>query len=376
MNKVSLEQELLGITKKQQKNEAFINATMKIIKQRQVKGTFDQALRTTGTTNKESFIMKLKRLPRFALIGLTVIGLVSATGTAYGAYRLWTSPSASVNGSVVKLEDCRQAGDSNIMYVDAKSGKSPEQIAQILKAHCEISNIQQWAIHDLQTQPGDTMFPYTVTAIHGDAVTVAGDKNDIRTLSIGKATTFIADGESIPAGNLKVGDGIAYIAPDGSGRVKAVVKLNLPLDYYRTAYQSLVITENECAGNPGELCRQGGGITGVRVDVSGEMASLRFTDDWEAKMIEGKVLEYTDDNVTLKSSSGATYRVSTPHGLISRFSADLSRNAGLTIMPGDTLNVEYRQPKGADKRVVAGNEFEQMTLVVTGDVKTGSLQKY
>jgi hypothetical protein len=218
------------------------------------------------------------------------------------------------------------------------------------------------------------VLPYTITTIRGNSVKVAY-QGGMRTLALTPATVYISDGSYSSRTAFHIGDTIAYVATANNGPIKALVKLAASATYYSTPMQNQIILHEPCVGNPGEICSNGGGVSELDVHPYGERgANPGAKGDW--KTIEGTLVSYNDSAIVLKSSSGALYTIKITENLVAEFNAQHNEAYnGLTIATDDTLEAIYRQPANTTHEVAA-DELEDVTLLVTGNVKTGVIQKY
>jgi hypothetical protein len=365
-------------------NKTFISQTLAAVQKASATETFERAIRTTNATKKERFIMRLKHIPRSTSIGLATAAVLLCSGTAFAAYQLWLSPSARVQSiqhtvkgeqALLKLKGCYQLGASATITINPQSGLNAKQGADVIQAYCETNAVQQWAMNALHVETSEILLPYTITAMHGSTVDVAY-QGDTRTMTLTPTTLYVSGGLYVSHSALKVGDSVAYVATANNAPAKAVIKLDLDSSYYSTAMQRAIILHEPCAGNPGDLCSSGAGISGIELRSYGEAgANPDATGDW--KTIEGKLVSYSDATITLEASSRATYTVNTTGNLIDGFNAQPNSNYGdISIATGDTLQISYRQSASAEAHTIASDELENVTLLVTGNLKIGAIQKY
>lgn len=364
-------------------NSAFVETTMQAIRKKQVSETFASVLRRTNATKKERFIMKLKHLPKAAIMGLAVAGVLVVSGSAFAAYQLWLSPSASLEGAkqnqygrteaLVKLQHCAQLSISRDISAEIKphSGLSPEDAAKVLQAYCEINAMQNWAITGLQVHPSAVMFPYTIDQMSGAALKVSAG-NDARNLPLSRSTRYIVGGGYADRGQFHPGDSIAYVA-NGASATLAVIKLSLPATYYTNEKQNAIATREACPGNPQDSCLAAGGITIFPRNTEG-MANTQASG--KHLQIQGKLVGHTGATFTLKSSSGASYTIAASSDAIQEFNTRYAQNySGTTVELGDTLNVMYAQPSGADPHKVTADQINSIDLLAEVS-KTGLINKY
>jgi hypothetical protein len=382
--KVTMEQKLIDSRPESAVgNEIFISRTLAAVRGTSANETFERVMRTTNATKKERFIMKVKQLKHIP-VGLAAALVLLTSGTAFAAYQLWLSPSSQVRTiehtakgerALLQLKNCSQLGTNATISIAPHSGLSVAQGADAIQAYCETNAVQQWALSALHVESSSILLPYTITSINGSTMKVAY-QGDMRTLKLAPTTVYVSGGSYSSRAQLQVGNSIAYVSTGNTTPVKAVVELGLNATYYGTAMRNNIILHEPCMGNPGELCSNGGGVSAIDLYSYGEVgANPSAKGDW--KMIEGTLVAYSSTSMVLKGSSDALYTVNTTENLISEFNTQYNHTYnGLTVAVGDTLQVTYRQPASMNGHLITSGEFENASLLVTGNVKTDAIQKY
>ena len=100
--------------------------------------------------------MKLKHLPKFAIIAIALGALLVCSTGVYAAYKLlWPKPHADVSEMTTSVSGrdevsipFSQCGDTTMAqrYELKKNATiTPEQIADVVQAQCELQAITSWA---------------------------------------------------------------------------------------------------------------------------------------------------------------------------------------------------------------------------------------
>ena len=341
-------------------------------------------IRSMDVTKKETFMTKLKHLPKLAIVAIVLGALLVISGTAYATYQLfWAKPSVhleqlttSTSGREEAVLSTKECGPLTAQHYELKKGATitADQIPAIVQAQCELKSIGDWAqstYQDVSTpQPTDGS-PYDETfarvsmathlqAIQKDSVTFAAiDKYAMpaQSFSTSAGVKYIVDGKEASASDIHTGDVVAYVVTsklhltqtkDGSysgggmpaQTLVAVVKLSMPFeDYDQLAWQSLS-ERSPCPGNPDENCVAGGASIDLYMG-----GSSKLPEGTTMKEIQGVVTAFDGRTVSIKSSSGTVYRVTTPTDVITDYNINKAAKYydNQKVVIGSSIDVNYNE---------------------------------
>lgn len=164
-------------------NAKFVAQTMQAVRRQAVRETFEGVLRTTNVTKKEHLYMKLKHLPKFAVVGLAILGITLTGGAAYAAYK-WLAPEVTVLNETKQNDDNKREYTVNIENCGVTVGGTPisdgeqrfevvkdstltqEQVKKVLQDTCAYQQLIEFSNdHWRQTEygsikKGDTVITY------------------------------------------------------------------------------------------------------------------------------------------------------------------------------------------------------------------------
>lgn len=392
-------------------NTDFTDTVMRNIHQPDI---LSSVVRKISVNKKETLIMKLKHLPRIAIVAIALGALVVVSSGAYAAYQLfWAKPAVhvlenktSVSGReevVLSTEGC---DTMKAKRYELKKGATigADRVSAVVQAQCELQAIQNWAqqtyadakLPNLDTlQPNDTPVKETTVSVsmathlqskQSDSLTFASiDKYGFpqTTLRTDKNVKYIVNGKNASLDDIKEGDAVAYVftrvhfmTRNQNGSIDtdntpnqvlvAVVKLSMPFDDYdQFAWQSL--SEREaCYGNPNEDCVTGG----ASIDLYIGGSSTKVSDTTLMKEIQGTVVALKGNETLIKSSSGAVYTVTTPTDVISNYNttkaAQYYNNQKVEL--GSSIIVKYVEEATAHATDISADYmYFQIELVSKGD---------
>ncbi|HVI69398.1 MAG TPA: hypothetical protein VM581_02975 [Magnetospirillaceae bacterium] len=343
---------------------------------------------------------RLWHLPKFALAIVVVVVLAIASGTAYATYILWPKPAVHINNvqqnqfgrqeAVIDFEHCHVGKDTSY---ELKMGVNlpPEELTKILEARCERAQIDTWVDRTLMTHGDFTKVHVipggvgTITHIDEHTMTIESpNAPDLpATHTIPTDIQFIIDGSKVDRMQFKVGDPAVYVLRNTyeterggtllNTELVAVVKLNLPLDYY-TYKQSLITERKPCYGNPDDSCRMGSAVP-----LYPRGAPLKQLDpDNQLFEIEGKLLTHHGAVFTIQGTSGKIYTVTAPYDVITDHNANYSATYdNIKVAVGDVLKVDYLQHTDADHTAISSRDLSDIVIVIDLlEGKDGPLYKY
>jgi len=371
-------------------NTIFTDAVMSSIKTSEI---LSSQVRKTSVNKKETLFMKLRHLPKFAIVAIAIGVLALLSGTAYATYQLlWQKPEASVSKPTTS-----QSGRKEVSLLFSQCGTTytPEryelkrdatitadQIEKVVKAQCELQAINEWAETTYGGKSSDGSYKIDsksqamrhpgvsaaarIGSINKSSITFSGQNKyntQDTTLDIPKDIRYIANGTDVTSTQFKPGDTVVYVTKQGTRQTPkedcvtdacreygeyfttqaliAVIKLDRPFDDYdQSAWQSL--TElSVCEGNKEDLCL--GGYSGS-IDLYMNTMSQDFEKKIITKEIQGVITELNGKSLKIKSSSGSIYTVTTPSDVISSFNNNKSTDYNnQNIKIGSTLSIRYNE---------------------------------
>jgi hypothetical protein len=370
---------------------------------------------TSDTTKRQAnrLITLLRRNPALALLAVAVVFLL-ISGTVYAVSYLWPKlyprvsvPEQTSSGrTAVIVTDCDKADTYKKYELKAGAPISNDKLSDAVKAQCELTTVSDWSStayphQNSNSQPDNrpgsvikrvTTMPaaFAVKLIRKttDRLTVADSGSLLeRDIVVTSETKVVIDGKYAQLQQLQAGDSLTYVLqstitaknqPDctntdchadivsSTDKTLVIIKLKYDFDVYRAVpYLSELPM---CAGNLSDECP-----AASSVDV---YQRLDATSGRNAAEIAGKVTTYSDQAITLSTTSGREVTVHTPWNLISRYNA--SRPSGeSSIGIGDTLSVTYGQADGtANDTEIPVERVAWVRLLMESNGKAGPYHKY
>lgn len=355
-----------------QSTTKFTDAVMTKINKPEI---FSAAIRNMDVTTKETFIMKLRHLPKFALIAIIVGSLLLLTGTTYAVVKTISELSnVKVDKSStnefgreqlkVAFNGCKTYETQDTTYeLKKSSGLSADDGAKALQAACEIGIAEKWIIDNLFS-PGSAP-PYLRDT--ADTITTIGDKTV--TLKTAGEREFSSDARVVMDGKpalrteLKVGDTVIYYPDDvatsrtqkeHSSKDIVLFKLSLEPKYYSLNIQSYVNPRGACMSNSERQCLKSNGINQTTLIVTRGGARQSTQETRHTKQLQGKVVDFGGEIIKLDVGGGVIYTVRTARDVVAEYNqttvyglASLdtiyakSDPDTLKINIGDSLDVYY-----------------------------------
>ncbi|HEY8886245.1 MAG TPA: hypothetical protein VIM31_01960 [Candidatus Microsaccharimonas sp.] len=368
-------------------NTIFTEKVMTAVRSSEI---LSSQIRKTSVNKKETLFMKLRHLPKFAIVAIAIGALLVISGSAYAAYQLlWpkphievSQPTTSTSGRqevAISLAQC--GSDALASHYELKSNATItiDEVPMVLKAHCELGAIGNWAN---TTFPNDgpgmgsgssttehnstnitTSMATHIKAKDVQSITFEGltkyNQTDA-TLTVTPTTRYIADGHDVPADQLRQGDAVVYISsnvvhftPKGnctqtscsmsggttSTALVAIVKLDLPFQYYdQFAWQSLSEVA-VCNGNPADVCTAG---YGGAIDLYNGNAVFTDKSD-QMKEIQGVVTQLNGTSTVIRSSSGTLFTIVTASDVVTTYNTQKAAQYynNQLVKVGSTLFARY-----------------------------------
>jgi hypothetical protein len=409
--------------KKYASNHVF---TDKVMNSLQSSAIFTQQIRSMNVNKKETFIMKLKHLPKLAIVAIAIAALAVTGGTTYALYKvLWERPSVSVNESttnqfgrtqvIASFENCANQSNETTYEIKRGSTLDPSEIGKILQARCEIEVLREWSganempkgpdpsIREAEGTSSATsvmLSPGASKVVRLDATTLAldGDKNSTpeKPLTLSPETEFIVSNHQVEMDAIQKGDTVLYVKDhsyefvtkktdtgyDTSTRntgdvISHVIKVELPAEYYASEKQSQIAERKPCMNNTQDSCLQTSAIV-LYEDYSGSLKGFNDPNNAikEYRDIQGIITEHNGATVKIKSSSGRIFTITTPTDIITEYNQNRGVNRGITIAPGDLLMMHYIVNKTDDGLSPEGLEINSVYLALDKIQKGDPDQKY
>ena len=382
-------------------------------------------VRKMNVNKKETFIMKLHHLPKLAVLVIAIGSLVILSGVAYASYQLlWPKPEVHTSGPTTSASGRQAVAISLAQCGGSKLGSRYElkknatitvdEIPMVVKAQCELGAIDTWAratFPNNDTQPPKGLadgMPYDRVTLSTSMATHIKSRSDSSmtfagltkynqpdtTLSIAPETQFIADGHAVLANAITANDPIAYVTsssihfqPNGecnnqqcnmsgnptSSKLVAVVKLSQPFQYYdQLAWQSLTEIV-ACEGNPHETC-----LTGYAGAIDLYQAFENTDPGARMKEVQGFVTSIDGPSVTIKSSSGSLFTITTPTDVISSYNKNKASQYynNQTVRVGSGLDIRYMESPDQHSKSINGKSIISMQLQIEVISKASPVTAY
>ncbi len=388
------------------RNTEFTDKVMSSIKSHEI---FSAHVRNMSVNKKETLFMKFRHLPKFAIIAIALGALLLVSGGAYAAYQLlWqkpevhvSEPTTSVSGReevVISLAQCGDGAGLGSRYELKKNATiRAEDVPKVLEARCELAAINTWAqkaflpegyrapFHN--DREYDALEVYVASATHiktrdVSSITFEGqNKYNLAEVTIHTPSSvrYIADGKEVTSNDISSNDPVVYITKSKTHMVPqnctpqhcsiqptelskelvAVVKLSLPFEYYdQLAWQSL--TERQvCMGNPSDSC-----LTGYSGAIDIYVGSAQVTNQAIMKEIQGVITAIEGKTITLRSSSGSTFTVTTPTDAVSIYNTNKANQYydGKTVKVGSSVSITYAEDKATHSKNIQAKDLMYVQL--------------
>ncbi len=397
--------------------------TDKVMDSLQPSAIFTKQIRSMNVNKKETFIMRFKHLPKFAIVALAIGATVLLSGSAYAIYSLWGHPEIQVNPPTTSA-----SGRQEVSIAFSSCGTNPmankyelkrgatidaSQIEAIAKARCELQAINDWAIKTYAQGPdgsfGDArtheipgvQSVRQLTSVSDSSITFAKKNNKLsvlpeETLNAPDSIRFVANGTDVARSAFKPGDAVAYVTMSktvktplekctsdacrkfgeyrGVSRLVAVIKLDRDFkDYDDDAWQSLAELSS-CIGNENSMCLQGNAAATSLYsrDLQSSLTGTQMT-----KYIEGTVTAIENNAFTIQSTAGTMYTIEAPARIFTDFNASNSaafNNAKVVV--GSTVRVTYLESKTAHETTIPNNTIQGIDFRLEILAKGGAAHAY
>jgi hypothetical protein len=378
-------------------NTSFTDKVMQSLNSSEI---MTRQLRRMNGTNKETFIMKLRHLPKLAIIAIAVGSLLLVSGSAYAAYQvLWPKPQAqlievsqSESGRTqlaFSLDQCDENRLASRYELKKNATITADQVEGVVKARCELSAIDKWAQETFSA--GNDMggrvhvIPSLATHVTEKTETEWTFKglskyNEVdTTLNVSKSVKYIADQQEVTAETIKSGEPIIYYTKMSSTSMTpellAVVKLSYPIENYdQFAWQSL--TERvTCIGNPEDTCLTGFSAavdlySNANVDIGKDGANL--------KQIEGVITGIDGARIVIKSSSGRTFTINAPTDIVGTYNQQKAAQYydNQRVALGNSVRIEYAEVSTEHNTTIQPSQLRSTQFLLEKVGKSDPTQAY
>lgn len=398
-------------------NTAFTDAVMAVVLGGEI---MTSHIRKTSGIKKETFFMKLRHLPKFAIVILAICALFVAVGTTYAVVETVKKLNAVTIDSSgknefgreqlhVKFDSCEEERKRGTTYeLKQDSGLSAEDGAKVLQARCEIDVLASWIKNDEQSArlmkdphlvPVAVMF-FTESVRKVEAISETSITFERDEAPFPASSRVVVNDKVVGRDELKSGDSIFYFNPSfrvgrgdpATAPAEGVVifKLGLEKRYYENDLQSYVKTRRTCRENPMLTCLEASNINHVVLIVTRGGYSPGRYDGTPQRELQGRVKEYTDTTVTLDAGGGKLYTIHTPQNVIRKYNTSTVYGLAkldtiysktdpedLKIKIGDMLEISYSEQEGVYSTDILWGQLGTVQLMVERTMKDISvLRKY
>ena len=400
------------------KDSVFTDNVMRLIKSDEI---FTAQIRTMDSTNKETLFMKIRHLPKLAIIAIALGSVLLVSGTAVAAYQLlWPKPQANVTESTTSV-----SGRSEIAFSFSSCGDdalasryelkrnatiTAEQVPGVVQAHCELAAIQSWAqkTYPMKSTYGESHAePYDlnsltvsmaaqVASVDDETITFAAQEKYMQpavTLDTNSAVKYIVDAQQVAASGIKAGDSVVYITSDVKHMVPregcseqscgmsstekettlvAVVKLSMPFENYdQFAWQSLA-ERQACFGNPDDSC-----LTGYAASIDLYQGSTKVSEG-SFKEIQGVVTSLDGANITIRSSSGSLFTITPSTNIVEKYNTEKAAQYynNKTVAVGSSLIVRYSERDSSHAKTITQAMLQSVQFQIEVVGKSDPINAY
>ena len=423
MSERRIELLLLAASPTRAGTQAFTDSVMAKIAQQSPPRKVVESIQTSG-----GLWVRLRHLPRIAIMLLALAALLTVSGTVYAAYLLWPKPQTTTSTPLVNHEGRMQLEASFAQCGNKPSSRSYElkkdapvtsdKIPMIVQARCELDTIDRWVKEQFPEyyagghinkgknsgatiQPYDSVSPSTSMATHllnsdKASVTFEGlQKYNLadKTLAITPKTRFIAGGRQVDRDAIPTGSVVVFVTKQTARVVPgpdcdkmhcsmqyenlreelfAVIKLDLPFESYdQLAWQSLA-ERTPCIHNEQDTCVANGSIDLYMANG----AELQGNQNLVYKQIEGKLSGIQQDRFSIITTSGRTFTVVMGSDILTQFNQQRSEAYGVTIGQDDVVEVGYYAPEADASQTIARSVVQRVVLKLELVGKSDPVKKY
>ena len=310
-------------------NTDFTDRVMAVVSSDEI---FSAVIRKTSVTKKETLLMKIRHLPKIAVIALAIGALLLVAGTTYAVVRTVSNlTQVKVNQSgtnefgreqlTVEFDSCdAQKKEGTTYELKRGSNLSAEDGKKVLQAKCDIDVVTAWIRKDprsVEKMGGTDRALFRMVGSLNTADKVRSVQNnklvlERREKALPDNVRVVENNKVVPLESIKPGDTVLYFIPaqyEGLGESEeidgmVIFKLPLPVEYYSTEYRSYVHARSACDGNPERTCLQSNGINHTILTVAHGGALPVMNDSRAPRTVQGKVVSYGAGSIKLDVGKG------------------------------------------------------------------------
>lgn len=386
------QQIILARPKDYRVNKLFTDTVMKRINEVEI---LSSALRKMNVTKKETFMMKLKHLPKIVILAIAVGTLALLTGTTYAVVKtIENLHNVKVNETSINnfgrqqldvtLTDCSEYAEKGVGYeLKRDGGLSIEDGARTLQARCDMAAIDNWfKVNSTLDLSPPFLINRADTIISIDESSVTLKLGGRRELS-GEAKVISA-GKEISKSELKAGDTVfSYpdvskpFLPNTADQPLKIFLLTQPVEFYGINFQSYVNERGPCQNNPSRQCLKDSNNNHVVLIVERGGFSSDKKSSVNIKEVQGKVAAYDSSAIQIDVGGGVIYTIQTPSNIIERYNKDevykLAEFDGiyaktnpedLKISKGDSLEITYVEDTDVSSDVIDWSQQTTIQLMI------------
>jgi hypothetical protein len=406
-------------------NKAFTDRVMAKLRSPEI---ISDSIRKMSVNKKETFFMKLRHLPKLAIVAIAVGILVILSGTTYAAYKLlWEHPSVTVEQPttnqfgrtqvMASFENCANQSAATAFEIKTGSTLDPAEIGKILQARCELEAVREWSGTNKRPQGPDQKWLQSegthtqtmrmvspvaseVVSINPASLALTGDQYNTPKdpLTLTNTTQYIINNHESTIDQIHPGDSVLYVydvtydfvtkkTPTGYSTSSTVakdvvithlIKVDLPFEYYGPTKQNQIAERSACMGNPQDSC-----VQTAAVDLYENYPTELILPDengeppFDSREIQGIIIEHTGTTLKIQSSSGRIFTLTTPLDIVADFNVNRSAEYNnITVEKGDMLMVRYAVDKTSTSLELGPSEIRSIQLELSMIQKGDPVRKY
>jgi|GEM_PF-3219782 len=356
------EHQLIAARHRDEGNSEFVTQVMDTVKAHAINS---RAFRTTNEQlKKETFIMKLRKLPVALIMAIVFAAVIGLGGVSYAAVKVIEAMKPVVKEShtnqngktqiTVAQNACNELQQTRSERYELKEGVdlSAEDAAKYIQAHCHLLVInERLDLRGAGFASGIARGTITQSSNHQISINVGGTLYNIDS----DATIYDKDVRQSSQADLKVDDEIlAYRDMHTTATDSPIVAIFKPVEalkYYDPAQQQNIRSIKPCANNATMDCVVASSYNAVTlVAARGGSATPQAQD---SKELQGRVIDHTNDHFILENN-GHQITFQTPYDIVTRYNQTTvyglaqyntiyanTDPAALKIAVGDSLSLFY-----------------------------------
>ena len=324
-----IEAKLIAARRKDESGSMFVDQVMDTVKAHAINS---RAFRTTNEQlKKETFIMKLRKLPTALLVIIVFAAVVSLGGISYAAVKvIEATQSATIKESHVNQsgktqitlakDACQDLKETHSEHYELKEGVNlpKEDAAKYINAHCHLFAIdERLNLHGTVFANG--MARGTVASIRDNTVSLKIDDTLYGPLD-NSGDFYNGDIQQINLTDFKVGDEVlAYRDMFTAGANKPIIAIFKPIEalkYYDPSQQQNIRAVKPCLNNETMDCVVASNYNAVTLIAA--RGGLNIPQSQDTKEMQGRLIEHDDSHFILENN-GHRITFQTPYDVVTRF---------------------------------------------------------